>query len=52
MKICPKDEKIIPNGKRCKKCEHYISKQWFSRGKKVDMFCGYNLSSIAKKYLK
>lgn len=49
---CPLGKKLKPKDKKCKKCEYYNPRKWFNKGKEVDVFCGYMLTNIEKKYLK
>lgn len=52
MLECPMNNKIELNGKKCKKCEHYITKKWFTYNGSVDAFCGFDMTDNQRAALK
>jgi len=48
---CPLGKDLKPKDSDCKKCEHYNNKKWYDKTGEVDVFCGYVLTDIEKKFL-
>ena len=49
---CPLNKKTKLQGRKCKKCEHYCKRKWFSSGGEVEIFCLHGWSETEKRYLK
>lgn len=49
---CPLGKTKKVKDKKCKKCEHYNPKRWFSAQGEVDVFCGAEMYDGEKKALK
>ena len=51
IKTCPLKKNVKVKDKKCKKCEYYNPKRWFSVNKEVDVFCTVEMYEKEKKYL-
>ena len=52
IKECPMGKKLKPKDKKCKKCDKYNAKKWYSNKGEVEVFCTYIMNNQEKKYLK
>jgi len=50
--VCPKNKNTKPKGKKCKKCEFYNPKEWFSYNKRIEVFCEFDMNSRERGFLK
>ena len=49
---CPIKKTNKVKDSKCKKCEHYNPKRWFTSSGEVDVFCSLQMHDGEKKYLK
>jgi len=49
---CPMKKRLKVKDEKCKKCEFYNPKKWYSAQGEVEVFCSYIMNAEEKKRLK
>ena len=49
---CPMKKRLKVKDEKCKKCEFYNPKKWYSAQGPVEVFCSYIMNAEEKKRLK